>query len=211
MIIRLFLPGLLLAFAGSGAMAQTEVIQTAPARAQPPASAAAPALAGGPAAAKSGKPARPPTLVTALIAAGLDPHTKLIGDSVQVMYGQRATLHIDAGKPVLDAVEIGRIDMALPDGTPDTYKALPAGRLAFAVDSSPQKKQSFLKIWNGLPTPIGYEVEITALRGPQLAKRKVQVCAVPGGGTTYEVWSDPVIAVTLSKISEAADDKITCK
>ncbi|HQT53022.1 MAG TPA: hypothetical protein PKX06_05995 [Phenylobacterium sp.] len=190
-----------LAFAGP-AVAQDAPVKTAPA--------AVPPLAGGPAPAAAA-PKKPATLVEALIAAGFDPHTKLIGDSVQVMSGQRAVLAVGGAKPVLEAVETGHVDMAVPDGTPDTYKAVAPGKVAFAVDGSAAKKQSFLKIWNGLPHAVSYEAELTAIRGGKLAKRKAQVCAVPGGGTNYEMWSDPIIAVTLSAVAEVADDKITCK
>lgn len=182
------------------AFAQDAPVKTAPA--------AAPPLAGGPAAAR---PTKPPTLVEALIAAGFDPHTKLVGDTAQVMSGQRATLNVADGKLSLEAVETGHVDMALPDGTPDTYKPVEPGKVAFAVDGSAAKKQSFLKIWNGLPHAVSYEAELTAIRSGKLAKRKAHVCAVPGGGTNYEMWSDPIIAVTLSKVAEVADDKITCK
>ncbi|MBR7619003.1 hypothetical protein JKL49_06335 [Phenylobacterium sp. 20VBR1] len=188
-----------LALAGP-AFAQDAPVKTAPATAPP--------LAGGPAA---GAPKRPGSLVEALIAVGFDPHTKLVGESVQVMSGQRATLDIAGDKPVLVAVETGHVDMALPDGTPDTYKLLAPGKVAFAVDGSAAKKQSYLKIWNGRPHAVGYLAEITAIREGKLAKRMAQVCAVPGAGTNYEMWPDPVIAVTLSKIAEIPDDKITCK
>lgn len=198
-MIRLLILSAVLALA-QPASAQDAPVKTAPA--------ATPPLAGGPAAAR---PTKPPTLVEALIAAGFDPHTKLVGDTVQVMSGQRATLNVAEEKLVLDAVETGHVDMALPDGTPDTYKPLAPGKVAFAVDGSAAKKQSFLKIWNGLAHAVSYEAELTAIRSGQLAKRKAQVCAVPGGGTNYEMWSDPIIAVTLSKIAEVADDKITCK
>ncbi len=200
-MIRPFVVAAALAFAGP-AFAQDAPVKTAPAAAPPP--------AGGPAQA-AGAPKKPPTLVEALIAAGFDPHTKLIGDAVQVMSGQRATLDVAGGKPVLEAVETGHVDMALPDGAPDTYKAVAPGKVAFAVDGSAAKKQSFLKIWNGLSHAVSYEAELTAIRSGKLAKRKAQVCAVPGGGTKYEMWSDPIIAVTLSAVAEVADDKITCK
>ena len=188
-----------LALAGP-AFAQDAPIKTAP---------AVPSLAGGPP--PAGAPKKPGSLVEALIAVGFDPHTKLVGDNVQVMSGQRATLDVASGKPVLEAVETGHVDMALPDGTPDTYKPVAPGKVAFAVDGSAAKKQSFLKIWNGLPHAVGYMAEITAIHEGKLAKRMAQVCAVPGAGTNYEMWPDPVIAVTLSKIAEIPDDKITCK
>ncbi|WP_340645909.1 hypothetical protein [Phenylobacterium sp.] len=195
----------LLILTGALALANPALAQDAPVKTAP---AVAPPLAGGPA---PGAPKKPGTLVEALMAAGFDPHTKLVGESVQVMSGQRATLDIASGKPVLEAVETGHVDMALPEGAPDSYKPLAPGKVAFAVDGSAAKKQSFLKIWNGLPHAVGYLAEITAIREGKLARRMAQVCAVPGGGTNYEMWPDPVIAVTLSKIAEIPDDKITCK
>ena len=198
-MIRLLILSAALALAHP-AFAQDAPVKTAPA--------APPPLAGGPAAAR---PTKPPTLVEALIAAGFDPHTKLVSDTAQVMSGQRATLNVADGKLSLEAVETGHVDMALPDGTPDTYKPVEPGKVAFAVDGSAAKKQSFLKIWNGLPHAVSYEAELTAIRSGKLAKRKAHVCAVPGGSTNYEMWADPIIAVTLSKVAEVADDKITCK
>lgn len=177
------------------AFAQDAPVRTAPAVAPP----------------LAGAPKKPGSLVEALIAAGFDPHTKLAGESVQVMSGQRAVLDIESGKPVLEAVETGHVDMALPDGAPDSYKPLADGKVAFAVDGSAARKQSFLKVWNGRPHAVGYLAEITALHEGKLARRMAQVCAVPGGSTNYEMWSDPVIAVTLSKIAEIPDDKITCR
>lgn len=188
------------------ALAPPAFAQGAPVTTKP---SAAPALAGGPA--PAGAPKKPGPLVEALIAVGFDPHTKLVGESVQVMSGQRAILDIASGKLVLVAVETGHVDMALPDGAPDSYKPLAPGKVAFAVDGSAAKRQSFLKIWNGRPHAVGYLAEITAIHEGKLAKRMAQVCAVPGAGTNYEMWPDPVIAVTLSKITEISDDKITCK
>ena len=46
--------------------------------------------------------------VEALQAAGLDPRTKVEGEAVQVMTGQRAVIRLDeAGRPALDDVEAG--------------------------------------------------------------------------------------------------------
>ncbi len=157
-------------------------------------------------------PKPPANLVTALEAAGLDPRTKVEGGSVQVMLGQRAVFHLDAeGKPVLNDVEAGRVDLATANDAGETYKGPGVGKLAFALDSSPQKRQSIMKVWNGLTRPVAYEAEITALRGGQLMKRMATICTVPAGGVTHEVWPDPIVSVTLSKFAETPADKFTCQ
>ena len=153
-----------------------------------------------------------PTIpVEALKAAGLDPHTKAENGLVQVMTGQRAVIRLDdAGQPTLDDVEAGRVGMASADGK-ETYKGAGAGKLAFALDASVEKRQSILKIWNGLTRPVAYEAEITALRGGKLMKKASTICAVPAGAVGYEVWPDPVISVTLSKFAETPADKHVCE
>lgn len=156
--------------------------------------------------------AQMPTIpVEALQAAGLDPRTKVEGEAVQVMTGQRAVIRLDeAGRPALDDVEAGRIGKAVADGK-ETYKGAGAGKLAFALDASVEKRQSILKIWNGLTRPVAYEAEITALRGGKLMKKMSTICTVPAGAVGYEVWPDPVISVTLSKFAETPADKHVCE
>ena len=156
--------------------------------------------------------AQMPTIpVEALQAAGLDPRTKVEGGAVQVMTGQRAVIRLDeAGRPSLDDVEAGRIGKAVADGK-ETYKGAGAGKLAFALDASVEKRQSILKIWNGLTRPVAYEAEITALRGGKLMKKMSTICTVPAGAVGYEVWPDPVISVTLSKFAETPADQHVCQ
>ncbi|MBS0491463.1 MULTISPECIES: hypothetical protein [unclassified Phenylobacterium] len=156
--------------------------------------------------------AQMPTIpVEALQAAGLDPRTKVEGGAVQVMTGQRAVIRLDeAGRPSLDDVEAGRIGKAVADGK-ETYKGAGAGKLAFALDASVEKRQSILKIWNGLTRPVAYEAEITALRGGKLMKKMSTICTVPAGAVGYEVWPDPVISVTLTKFAETPADKHVCE
>lgn len=157
-------------------------------------------------------PKPPANLVAALEAAGLDPRTKIEGGSVQVMLGQRAVFHLDdEGKPVLNEVEAGRVDLATPNDAGETYKGPGVGKLAFALDSSPQKRQSIMKVWNGLTRPVAYEAEITAVRGGQLMKRMATICTVPAGGATHEVWPDPIVSVTVSKFAETPADKFNCQ
>jgi len=147
----------------------------------------------------------------ALKAAGLDPETQVADGRLQLMTGQRAVIGLDeAGQPQLAQVEAGRIGMAAPDGQ-ETYKGTGAGKLAFALDASVEKRQSILKVWNGLTRPLAYEAEITALRGGKLMKKASTICAVPAGAVGYEVWPDPVISVTLSKFAETPADQHVCQ
>ena len=164
--------------------------------------------AAAPAAPPSGQPAG---LVEALAAAGLDPRTKVAEGKVQVMLGQRAVVHLDAqGEPLLDEIDAGRIGLATADGKGETYKGVPAGHIAFALDAAPQKRQSILKIWNGSTAPAAYEAEIVALRQGKLMRRMAAICMVPAGGAGHETWPDPIVAVTLSKLADPPADKAAC-
>lgn len=152
----------------------------------------------------------PPPFVQALIAAGVDPKTKVEGEAVQVMFGQRAVLRLDSeGHPGLEAVEIGRIDRAAP-ASAEVFKGVGPGQLAFALDASSEKRVSMLKVWNALTTPVAFEAEITALRGGQLMKKKEPACAVEAGGAAYETWPDPIIAVTVTGFAAPGADTPPC-
>ncbi len=157
------------------------------------------------------EPEKPKTLIEALAAAGFDPKTKVEGGSVQVVQGQRALFHLDAkAGPVLDKVETGKLGAALPDGQSETYKGSGAGRIGLALDASPARKQSYMKVWNGLAAPITFELELAAIRKGQLMRRKIEGCAVPAGGVHGEAWPDPIIAVTVSKVALAVRGATPC-
>ncbi|WP_332773971.1 hypothetical protein [Phenylobacterium sp.] len=157
------------------------------------------------------EPAKPKTLIEALAAAGFDPKTKVEGGSVQVMQGQRALFHLDAkAGPALDGVDMGKLGAAQPEGQAETYKGSGAGRIGLALDASPAKKQSYMKVWNGLAAPVIFELELAAIRKGQLMRRKVEGCAVPAGGVHGQSWPDPIIAVTVSKVALAPGDATPC-
>lgn len=152
-----------------------------------------------------------PPFLKALEAAGVDPKTKLNGADLQVMFGQRAVLRLDAKKkPVLEGVEVGRIDRATTAGDPQVLKGVGPNHLGFALDASAAKRQSMMKVWNGLTYPVAFETEIVALRGGQLMKRKIPLCVVAAGGAAYETWPDPIIAVTVSSLGEPPADAPNC-
>lgn len=155
--------------------------------------------------------AQPKTLVEALTAVGFDPKTKVEGGNVQVMQGQRALFRLDGkAAPVLDGVDMGKLGAAQPEGEAETYRGSGAGRIGVALDGSPARKQSYMKVWNGLARPVTFELELAAIRGGQLMRRKVEGCAVPAGGVHSQSWPDPIIAVTVSKVAPAARDAIPC-
>jgi hypothetical protein len=156
--------------------------------------------------------AEPPPLVRALQAAGLDPQTKLEDGAVQVMAGQRAVIELDVGnRAALSAAEIGRIDRAAPAGAVDVFKGVRPGRLGVALDAAPEKRQSMMKVWNALTRPVAFEVEIVALRGGQLMRKRLAVCPIPAGGTALETWPDPIVAVVVSGFYEPSADAPACK
>ncbi|MET3528341.1 hypothetical protein [Phenylobacterium koreense] len=164
-------------------------------------------------AASAQEAAKPPAgnMLQALEAAGLDPETKVEDGKAQVMLQQRAIIRLKpGGEPMLEDVQAGRLGLAAPEGE-ETYKGVGAGRLAFALDASQAKRQSIMKVWNGLTTPVAFEVEIAAIRQGQLMRRMAPVCAVPAGSTHVETWPDPVVAVTIQKFAPPDADTPTCK
>jgi hypothetical protein len=155
---------------------------------------------------------KPSNMVEALAAAGLDPETKVTDGKVQVMLGQRAIIRLQpGGAPTLEEVETGRLAAALAEGEAETYKGVPANRMAFALDASAQKRQSIMKVWNGLTVPVAFEAEIAAVRQGKLMRRMTSVCAVAAGGTNLETWPDPIVAITIQKFAPPAADTPTCK
>jgi hypothetical protein len=132
--------------------------------------------------------------------------TELVaGPALQLVFGERAVFHLDAnGAPVLDSVEKGRLAMAHPPGAvKDSFEAPGGGKLAMALDGSPEKKASYLKIWNGLDHPVIYHAGVLALIDGVLKPTTVKVCAVPAGGSTSMTWPTPVAAVVAANFSAA--------
>jgi hypothetical protein len=141
-----------------------------------------------------------------------EPVTKVDGKTLQVVFGARAVFHLnDAGEPVLDKAEKGQLAIAHTPGSVKEVFAKPeTGQIAVALDGSAEKKASYLKVWNGLPYPISYRAGVLVLVKGNLEPATVKVCAVPAGGTNYETWPKPVVAVALGSFTKTADDK-ACK
>jgi hypothetical protein len=131
------------------------------------------------------------------------------GPALQVVFGVRAVFHLDdGGAPVLDAVEPGPLAMAHPIGAvTEAFEAPGAGKLAIALDGSPQKKASYLKIWNGLDHPVLFRAGVLAYEKGVLKPATVRVCATPAGGTSSQTWSAPIAAVVVASFTAAKDEK----
>ena len=147
----------------------------------------------------------------ALKAAGLEPESGVSGGRLQVMTGQRAVVALNAaGGPERVEVQTGRIGKAAPDGE-ETYKGARPETVAVALDASVERRQSILKLWNGLTRPLVYEAEITALRGGKRMKKMTTACMVPAGAVVYDAWPDPIVAVTLSSFAAPTAEQPACK
>ncbi|HEX3887332.1 MAG TPA: hypothetical protein VHW05_07520, partial [Phenylobacterium sp.] len=111
----------------------------------------------------------------------------------------------DAGRPVLDTVEKGKLAAAHPPGTvPETYAAPGPGLLAAALDGSAETKRSVLKVWNRTAHPIAYHAEVLVLDGQNLHPVPVTPCPVPAGGVRTESWPAPIVAVGLTRFKQAS-------
>lgn len=128
------------------------------------------------------------------------------GPALQVVFGERAVFHLDAsGAPVLDEVQKGPLAMAHPAGAAkETFAAPGAGKLAVALDGSPEKGASYLKLWNGLDHPVIYHAGVLAFVGGALTPQTVKVCAAPAASTASMTWPNPVAAVVVANFSKPA-------
>jgi hypothetical protein len=166
------------------------------------------ALACASAVAEEAAPAQPPAGSTAQVAGGLSfsGKTEMVdGPALQIVFGERALFHLDAkGAPVLDGVEKGQLAMAHPAGTAkEAFQAPGPGKLAIALDGSPEKKASYLKIWNGLDHPVLYRAGVLAYVDGVLKPVNVKVCAAPGSGTNSMTWPAPVAAAVVANFKAA--------
>lgn len=163
------------------------------------------ALTAAPLAARADEAAAPADAVAAG-GVGFSAKTEMVaGPALQVIFGERAVFHLDdKGEPMLDGVEKGPLAMAHPAGeVKETFEAPGPGKLAIALDGSPQKKASYLKIWNGLDHPVLYRAGVLAYEGGVLKPITVRVCAAPSGGVSSQTWPAPIAAVVVANFSRA--------
>jgi hypothetical protein len=154
----------------------------------------------------------PPAAPAAPIAGGLafSGKTEMVeGPALQVVFGERAVFHLDAqGEPALDSAEKGPLAAAHPAGTvTESFAAPGPGKLALALDGSPQKKASYLKIWNGLDHPVLFRAGVLAYEGGALKPVTVRICAAPAVGTNIQTWPAPIAAVVVANFTAAKDAK----
>lgn len=148
---------------------------------------------------------------TAKPAIGFSGKSEIVdGPALQVVFGERAVFHLDdKGAPLLDSVEKGQLAMAHPAGTvTETFAAPGPGKLAVALDGSPQKRASYLKIWNGLDHPVLFRAGVLAYERGALKPTTVRVCAAPAGGTNAQTWRAPIAAVVVANFVAVDDDKV---
>jgi len=146
----------------------------------------------------------------AQVSPGFSGKTEMVeGPALQVVFGERAVFHLDdKGAPVLDSSEKGPLAIAHPIGSiTESFQAPGAGKLAVALDGSPQKKASYLKIWNGLDHPVLFKAGVLAYEKGVLKPATVRVCAVPSNGVNVQTWPAPIAAVVVASFVAAKDDK----
>lgn len=131
------------------------------------------------------------------------------GPALQVVFGHRAVFHLDdQGAPALDAAETGQLAVAHPAGeVSESFEPPGPGRLAIALDGSPQKRASYLKVWNGLDHPVLFRAGVLAYEGGALKPVTVRICAAPAGGTNVQTWPAPIAAVVVANFTAAKDAK----
>ena len=131
------------------------------------------------------------------------------GPALQVVFGERAVFHLEGeGQPALDVVQKGPLAIAHPAGAvKETFEAPGPGKLALALDGSPEKKASYLKIWNGLDHPVLFRAGVLAFVDGTLKPMAVKVCAVPAGKSDAMTWPMPIAAVVAANFSRAPGDK----
>ena len=183
-----FLAGLAALLSAALACASASAQEPAPAPAEAPAQAA---------------PATPPPVAGGLSFSG---KTEMVdGPALQIVFGERAVFHLDAkGEPVLDGVEKGALAMAHPAGAAnETFGPPGPGKLAVALDGSPEKQASYLKIWNGLDHPVLYHAGVLAYVDGALKPMSVKVCAAPAGATNSMTWPAPIAAAVVANFKAA--------
>jgi hypothetical protein len=143
-----------------------------------------------------------------------DPVTKVDGETLQVVFGQRAVFHLgDGGRPAIDAVETGQLaDAHLKGVAKETFAPPDAGKIAAALDGSAEKQVSILKLWNGLPHPIEYRLATLSLNAGKLDIQPVKPCVLAPGQVYTQSWPQPVVAVALTRFAEpdGAGDAPAC-
>ena len=143
-----------------------------------------------------------------------EPKTKVDGETLQVILGQRAVFGVDGrGQPVIEKVEEGQLAAAHAAGkVVEKFEAPESGRVAAALDGSAEKRATVLKIWNNTGDALEYRAIALVLRGDKLTPAPVKVCAVGPGAVRTETWPAPIVAVGLARFKPASAGAVAaCK
>jgi hypothetical protein len=139
-----------------------------------------------------------------------EPKTKVDGETLQVILGQRAVFGVDGkGKPVIEKVEDGQLAAAHAAGkVVEKFEKPPTGLVAAAVDGSAEKRATFLKVWNGTGDTIEYRAIALVLRQNKLTPVPVASCPVAPGAVRTESWPAPIVAVGLARFKTASKEAL---
>lgn len=140
-----------------------------------------------------------------------EPKTKVDGENLQVIYGQRAVFGVDGkGTPIIEKVEEGQLAIAHPAGTvTEKFEAPPTGLFAAALDGSAEKKASFLKVWNGTGDAIEYRgMGLVLLKDNRVRPVPLNGCPVAPGAVRVESFPAPIVAVSLARFKPASKEAL---
>lgn len=135
----------------------------------------------------------------------VEPKTKVDGETLQVVLGQRALFRLDdKGWPVLFGVEEGQLAAAHPEGkVEETFGAPPDGQIAVALDGSADVRATILKVWNETDKAVDYRAIALVFSGGKVTPSPAPVCAVPPRSIRIETWRRPIVAVGLGRFKES--------
>ena len=151
-----------------------------------------------------------PAAVAAARSLTFEPKTKVDGDTLQIVLGQRALFRLDdKGLPVLTKVEEGQLAEAHPPGSvKETFEPPPDGQVAVALDGSSEAKATVLKIWNRTGKPFDYRaVALVMQQGKLAAQATPPLCTVGPRAVRVETWRRPIVAVGLGRFRETVTTK----
>jgi hypothetical protein len=151
-----------------------------------------------------------PAAVAAAKTLTFEPKTKVDGDTLQIVLGQRALFRVDdKGRPVLAKVEEGQLAAAHPAGkAKESFEPPPDGQIAVALDGSAEVQASVLKVWNRTDKVFDYRAIALVMRQGKLAALPTPaLCAVGPRSVRTETWRRPIVAVGLGRFKQSVTTK----
>jgi hypothetical protein len=151
-----------------------------------------------------------PAAVAAAKSLTFEPKTKVDGDTLQIVLGQRALFRLDdKGLPVLEKVEEGQLAAAHPTGkVKESFAPPPDGQIAIALDGSAEVQATVLKVWNRTDKVLDYRAVALVMRQGKLAALPTPpLCAVGPRAVRTETWRRPIVAVGLGRFKHSVTTK----